>query len=201
MVETGNRESVEKFFQALNAHDWESIERFLDAEYVWEMPQSGERIRGLANNRTTNENYPGLPNVKTHRITGSPDKWVTTPSFTILKVTGTGDDYTTSQSPPTRMGAYGTRSTFSTSVQERSSTTSPTSRPPWKLLSGGPAGWSASKAFHVLSTRNRQAGVVTQHSTDHGSTEWVWTNAKFGCHFVACLLDGWMVAGKPNERL
>src|SRR5256886_4494204 len=59
------------------------------------MPQSGERIRGLANNRTTNENYPGLPNVKTHRITGSPDKWVTTPSFTILKITGTGDDYTT----------------------------------------------------------------------------------------------------------
>jgi len=95
MVETGNREIVEKFFQALNAHDWESMERFLDAEYVWEMPQSGERIRGLANNRTTNENYPGLPNVKTHRITGSPDKWVTTPSFTILKITGTGDDYTT----------------------------------------------------------------------------------------------------------
>ena len=95
MVETGNREIVEKFFQALNAHDWESMERFLDAEYVWEMPQSGERIRGLANNRTTNENYPGLPNVKTHRITGSPDKWVTTPRFTILKITGTGDDYTT----------------------------------------------------------------------------------------------------------
>ncbi len=136
MVETGNREIVEKFFQALNAHDWESMERFLDAEYVWEMPQSGERIRGLANNRTTNENYPGLPNVKTHRITGSPDKWVTTPSFTILK------------------GAYGTRSTFSTSVQERSSTTSPTSRPPWKLLSGGPAGWNASKAFHWYIRRN-----------------------------------------------
>src|SRR5207245_8337959 len=95
IVETGNRQIVEKFFQALNAHDWESMERFLDAEYVWEMPQSGERIRGLANNRTTNENYPGLPNVKTHRITGSPDKWVTTPSFTILKITGTGDDYTT----------------------------------------------------------------------------------------------------------
>ena len=95
MAETGNREIVEKFFQALNAHDWELIERFLDAEYVWEMPQSGERVRGLANNRTMNENYPGPPKVETHRITGSPDKWVATPSFTILKITGTGDDYTT----------------------------------------------------------------------------------------------------------
>jgi len=201
MVETGNREIVEKFFQALNAHDWESMERFLDAEYVWEMPQSGERIRGLANNRTTTENYPGLPNVKLIGSPGARTSGSRRPALrfsrSLVRVTTTRR----SQSPPTRMGAYGTRSTFSTSVQERSSTTSPTSRPPWKLLSGGPAGWSASKAFHVLWTRNRQAGVVTQHSTDHGSTEWVWTNAKFGCHFVACLLDGWMVAGKPNERL
>ena len=62
---------------------------------VWEMPQSGERVRGVANNREMNQNYPGLPDVDPQRITGSPDKWVTTPSFTILKITGTGDDYTT----------------------------------------------------------------------------------------------------------
>ena len=40
-------------------------------------------------------NYPGLPEVETHRITGSQDRWVTTPSFTLLKITGSGDDYTT----------------------------------------------------------------------------------------------------------
>jgi hypothetical protein len=28
------------------------------------------------------------------RITGSQDKWVTTPSWTVLKITGSGDDYT-----------------------------------------------------------------------------------------------------------
>ena len=57
------------------------------------MPQSGERIRGLKNNREMNESYPGVPKVETRRITGSQDKWVTTPSFTVLKITGTGDDY------------------------------------------------------------------------------------------------------------
>jgi ketosteroid isomerase-like protein len=95
MAETGNREIVEKYWQAVNAQDWDRVEKFLDAEYAWEMPQSGERVRGLANNRAVIENYPGLPKVETRRITGSQDKWVTTPSWTILKITGSGDDYTT----------------------------------------------------------------------------------------------------------
>jgi ketosteroid isomerase-like protein len=93
MAEKSNRETVEKFFQAVNSQEWDRVEAFLDAEYVWEMPQSGERVRGFENNRAMNENYPGLPKVETRRITGSEDKWVTTPSFTILKITGSGDDY------------------------------------------------------------------------------------------------------------
>jgi SnoaL-like domain len=94
MADTGNRETVEKFFQAVNARDWGGAEKFLDADYVWEMPQSGERVRGLENNRAMNENYPGIPKVETRRITGSQDKWVMTPSWTVLKITGSGDDYT-----------------------------------------------------------------------------------------------------------
>ena len=93
MAETGNRETIEKFFQALNAADWDRIESLLDADYVWEMPQSGERVRGIKNNRELNKSYPGMPKVETHRITGSQDRWVTTPSFTVLKITGTGDDF------------------------------------------------------------------------------------------------------------
>lgn len=93
--DTGNRETVEKFFQALNNRDSAGIVKLLDAEYVWEMPQSGERIRGVENNRAVTENYPGgLPTVETRRITGSQDRWVTTPSWTVLKITGSGDDYT-----------------------------------------------------------------------------------------------------------
>lgn len=95
VAEKGNGEIVEEFFQALNAGDWDRIESWLDAKYVWEMPQSGERVRGAKNNREMNKNYPGQPKVETRRITGSQDKWIATPNFTILKITGTGDDYAT----------------------------------------------------------------------------------------------------------
>ncbi len=95
MAETGNREIVQKFFEAMNSYDWDSMERLVDPAYVWEMPQSGERIRGFENNRAMTENYPGgPPKVENRRITGSPDKWVTTPMWTVLKITGSGDDYT-----------------------------------------------------------------------------------------------------------
>ena len=89
-----NREAVDAFFAAINRQDWSAVEKLIDPAYVWEMPQSGERVRGVRNNREMNENYPGMPKVEPRRITGSADKWVTTPSWTVLKVTGTGDDYT-----------------------------------------------------------------------------------------------------------
>jgi ketosteroid isomerase-like protein len=93
MPGASNREIVEQYFEAVNARDWDRLATWLDPDYVWEMPQSGERVRGLKNNREMSENYPGMPKVETRRITGSPDKWVTTPSFTVLKINGTGDDY------------------------------------------------------------------------------------------------------------
>lgn len=94
MSGTGNRAIVERFFETLNSRDRAGWMKLIDPEYVWEMPQSGERVRGADNNIAMNENYPGLPDVKTRRITGSEDRWVATPSFTVLKITGTGDDYT-----------------------------------------------------------------------------------------------------------
>jgi ketosteroid isomerase-like protein len=96
MAEKGNREIVEQFFEALNRQDFAAVEKLVDPAYVWEMPQSGARSRGIKNNREVNENYPGgLPKLENRRITGSPDKWVTTPMWTVLKITGSGDDYTT----------------------------------------------------------------------------------------------------------
>jgi len=89
-----NRERIELYWQAVNARDLDAVPRLLHPEYVWEMPESGERVRGERNNREMNENYPsGLPAVEPLRITGSEDEWVTTPSWTVLKITGTGDDY------------------------------------------------------------------------------------------------------------
>jgi ketosteroid isomerase-like protein len=94
MGETGNRAIVERFFETINSRDRMGWAQLVDPEYVWEMPQSGERVRGADNNQAMNESYPGLPAIETRRITGSEDKWVSTPSFTLLKITGTGDDYT-----------------------------------------------------------------------------------------------------------
>jgi ketosteroid isomerase-like protein len=93
MADTGNRETIEKFWQAANARDWDTIEMILDPDCVWEMPQSGERVRGAKNNREMNENYPGPPTGEVRRIIGSEDRWVTTPSWTVLKITGSGDEY------------------------------------------------------------------------------------------------------------
>ena len=93
MAETSHREVVDKFYKAINARDWPGVEALLHPDYTYEQPQSGERVRGIKNNREMNENYPGLPQGETVRVTGSEDKWVTTPFFTVLKIAGTGDDY------------------------------------------------------------------------------------------------------------
>jgi ketosteroid isomerase-like protein len=94
MATQSNRETVDAYWRAVNARDWDSLAKLLDPDYVWEMPQSGERVRGITRNREMNENYPaGLPDIETRRITGDEDRWVTTPSWTVLKITGTGDDY------------------------------------------------------------------------------------------------------------
>jgi ketosteroid isomerase-like protein len=89
-----NRETVDLFYKALNVHDWDRIDGYVDSDLVWEMPQSGERVRGRAHNREMNENYPGLPTIETRRVTGSEDNWITTPSWTVLKVTGSADEFT-----------------------------------------------------------------------------------------------------------
>jgi hypothetical protein len=101
-----NRETVEKFWQAVNARDWAVLAQLLDRDYVWEMPQSRERVRGAQNNREMNNNYPaGLPDIETHRITGSQDKWVTTPSFTVLRIIGTATTTLASPGSATPTGA------------------------------------------------------------------------------------------------
>jgi hypothetical protein len=44
-------------------------------DFVMEMPQSGERIRGRENMRAMQENYPGPPNIELRRVVGSGDVW------------------------------------------------------------------------------------------------------------------------------
>ena len=54
------------------------------ADWTVEWPQSGERVRGHANDLAIMGNWPGgLPEAGEIRIVGSEDRWVMTPAFTI----------------------------------------------------------------------------------------------------------------------
>jgi len=45
-------------------------------DYVLEMPQSGERIRGQDNLRAFRETYPNPPTIRSRRLVGGGDVWV-----------------------------------------------------------------------------------------------------------------------------
>ena len=64
MSEQVNRNTLERYFQAFERHDLDTIDALLHDDYVEEYPQSGESIRGKHNARMDAENYPGsLPNM------------------------------------------------------------------------------------------------------------------------------------------
>lgn len=91
------RQLLELWYKTLSARDFAKlgalIDEVADPDVVVEYPQSGERFRGKANNLAILENYPGLPEAAVKAVHGSEDKWVLTPSFTPLRISGTGDHY------------------------------------------------------------------------------------------------------------
>lgn len=93
MAEQGDRAIVERYARALPG-DFATLAGLRHPDYVEEWPQSGERIRGHASYQAIHENYPGgLPDLKPRRILGTEDRWVVTPSFTPLRIIGTGGVY------------------------------------------------------------------------------------------------------------
>jgi hypothetical protein len=91
------REKLERWYKALNARQFNELAALMaeiaDENVVLEYPQSGERIRGRENNLAVLENYPGLPEATVKDVRGAEDKWVLTPSWTPMRITGSGDHY------------------------------------------------------------------------------------------------------------
>jgi hypothetical protein len=61
------------------------------------MPQSGERTRGRANRDAIARAYPGgvgTVDAESARLVGAEDQWVLTPTFSVLRIEGSGDVYT-----------------------------------------------------------------------------------------------------------
>jgi ketosteroid isomerase-like protein len=92
--ERSHHEVVQRYAKALVDHDFDTMDELRHRDYVWEYPQSGERIRGTANVRAIMENYPRRPEITHSAVIGSEDHWVPTPVGTLLRVMGTGDVYT-----------------------------------------------------------------------------------------------------------
>jgi ketosteroid isomerase-like protein len=97
MAQPSGREIVERFVRAVEAKDFEAQEALLADDFITDMPQSGERVRGKANWIAIARNYPGgvgTIDASTSRLVGAEDQWVLTPTFSILRIEGSGDVYT-----------------------------------------------------------------------------------------------------------
>ena len=94
MAERSNEDVVRAYLAAHQAHDYDAVDRLRAVDWTTEWPQSGERVRGAANDRAIMDNWPGgLPEADTIRVVGSEDRWVMTPAFTFQRIVGKGDSW------------------------------------------------------------------------------------------------------------
>jgi hypothetical protein len=70
------QEVRELFFERLEHLSPEAEYQLRHPDYVMEMPQSGERIRGRENMRAFQEAYPNPPSIRPRRVVGSGEVWV-----------------------------------------------------------------------------------------------------------------------------
>ena len=93
-----NRGTVEQYARALADQDLDAQDAVIHDDYIGRYPQSGEIIRGRANYRAIGERYPGaegghLP-VTPGSIVGRDDEFITGPSWNLIHLAGSGDDFT-----------------------------------------------------------------------------------------------------------
>lgn len=70
--EQQNKQTLERYYQALTHGDSNLMSDVIHEDYVEEMPQSGERISGKRNWMEMMQNYPGMPTASNHsfRVSG-----------------------------------------------------------------------------------------------------------------------------------
>ena len=92
------RAVFEAFLRAVNSRDEAALDALVHPDYLESYPQSGEQTRGAENLRAIIEHYPGGYEDKgLDRVVGSEDRWVVTPAFTLLRIEGAGDTFTSVQ--------------------------------------------------------------------------------------------------------
>ena len=96
MPERTAREWAEGFQALIMAREFDRLSEFVHPDCIHDYPQSGERIRGLANIRAMFENYPGgIGRTETGslQVAGDDRRWAMAPNFTLISVTGGGSSY------------------------------------------------------------------------------------------------------------
>lgn len=94
MAAQTNEELVRRYLAAHQAHDGETLGALRAPSWTSDMPQSGERIRGHANDRAIMANWPGgRPEASVGRVAGAEDRWVLMPAWTYQRVAGEGDQW------------------------------------------------------------------------------------------------------------
>ena len=94
MANDSNADVVSRYMAAHVAHDYDTVASIRHRDWVEEWPQTGERVRGHANDAAIMANWPGgLPEANEVRVVGSEDRWVLTPAWTIQRVVGSGDTF------------------------------------------------------------------------------------------------------------
>lgn len=92
MAKPSNEEVVRRYVDAHAAHDYDTLGALRDPDWTLEWPQSGERVRGDANDRAIMSNWPvDKPSGLSVRVVGSEDQWFVTPFNMIQRLNGSGD--------------------------------------------------------------------------------------------------------------
>lgn len=96
MTESNAHSVFERFVTALNAGEFAALDELIHPDFEDLYPQSGERTRGPSNLRAILENYPGgFVGGGVERVVGAEDRWISTPRFSLLRIEGSGDTFTT----------------------------------------------------------------------------------------------------------
>ena len=94
------REVLDRYMGASTSNDLAAVRELQHPDFVEEWPQSRERIRGRDNWRAIMEHYPGgrqntQIDVSGARIFGHEERWLMTPTFQMIRVSGDSSPYTT----------------------------------------------------------------------------------------------------------
>jgi hypothetical protein len=97
MPDRNGREFSEAWAAMLTASDYDRLPGLVHPDCVHEYPQSGERLRGLANIRAVFDRYPGglgRPNPDSLQVAGDNERWTMAPNFTLVRTSGAAGSYT-----------------------------------------------------------------------------------------------------------